>query len=200
MKNVNIIAQRRAERYQQLDETTKQKLDSFFDKESQNHQLQFIKSSKVKPRVGDIFVLSPRKGMYFYGKVMVADIERITPDSFVDGKSVVLIFESHANEISMENYQATYDSLLIPPAIVDSDYWEEGFFFTIGNLPLPDMEKELDIGFYKLHFKKNFYCKVSGEVLDHEPKYLGIHGLTTITGIASEIERELIIREKEFDL
>ena len=56
MKNVNIIAQRRAERYQQLDETTKQKLDSFFDKESQNHQLQFIKSSKVKPRVGDIFV------------------------------------------------------------------------------------------------------------------------------------------------
>ena len=55
-------------------------------------------------------------------------------------------------------------------------------------------------GFYKLHFKKNFYCKVSGEVLDHEPKYLGIHGLTTITGIASEIERELIIREKEFDL
>ena len=40
----------------------------------------------------------------------------------------------------------------------------------------------------QLHFKGNFFCKELGELLDKEPKLLGIQGLTTMVGIATEIE------------
>ena len=40
----------------------------------------------------------------------------------------------------------------------------------------------------QLHFKGNFFCKETGELLDKEPKFLGIQGLTTMVGIATEIE------------
>ena len=41
----------------------------------------------------------------------------------------------------------------------------------------------------QLHFKGNFFCKELGELLAKEPKLLGIQGLTTMVGIATEIER-----------
>lgn len=41
----------------------------------------------------------------------------------------------------------------------------------------------------QLHFKGNFFCKELGELLDKEPKLLGIQGLTTMVGNATEIER-----------
>ena len=72
-------------------------------------------------------------------------------------------------------------------------YWKKGYFHTIANIPLTEEEKNLDFGFYKLHCKGNFFCKETGELLDKEPKILGMHGITTIIGIGLEIERELII-------
>ena len=83
--------------------------------------------------------------------------------------------------------------MLIPPAIVGDAYWKKGYFHTIANIPLTEEEKNLDFGFYKLHFKGNFFCKETGELLDKEPKLLGMHGITTISGIGWDIERELII-------
>ena len=82
-----------------------------------------------------------------------------------------------------------YDNLLIPPVIVSDDYWKKGYFYTISNIPLTEEEKSIDFGFYKIHFKTNFFCKENVEILEKEPKLLGIHGLTTITGIATDVER-----------
>ncbi|HHT7755644.1 Imm26 family immunity protein [Streptococcus suis] len=82
-----------------------------------------------------------------------------------------------------------YDNLLIPPVIVSDDYWKKRYFYTISNIPLTEEEKSIDFGFYKIHFKTNFFCKENGEILEKEPKLLGIHGLTTITGIATDVER-----------
>jgi len=86
-----------------------------------------------------------------------------------------------------------YSNLLIPPAIVGDEYWKKGYFHTIANIPLTEEEKKLDFGFYSIHFKGNFFCKETGELLDKEPKLLGMHGITTISGIGLEIEEELII-------
>ncbi|NQM31099.1 hypothetical protein HO415_10700 [Streptococcus suis] len=191
--NKNLIASRIKERYDSLDPTTQRELDTFFKERSSNYRLNVIKKSKQKPVEGDIFVLSPREGIYFYGKVIVANIVRKVPDTFVEGKHVVFIFKGNTQETNLDKYIPDYDNLLIPPAIVSDDYWKKGYFYTIANIPLTEEEKNLDFGFYKIHFKNNFFCKETGEVLEQEPKILGGHGITTITGIATEVERELII-------
>lgn len=193
MANKNLVATRRKERYDNLDKATQRELDIFFTEKASEHQLKVIEKSNLKPAVGDIFVISPREGVYFYGKVIVANIVRKVPDSFVEGKSVVFIFKSNTQEKNIDKYIPDYDNLLIPPAIVSDDYWKKGYFYTISNIPLTEEEKSIDFGFYKIHFKTNFFCKENGEILEKEPKLLGIHGLTTITGIATDVERELII-------
>lgn len=191
--STNLIASRMKKRYDNLEPVIQKELDTFFKEKSSNYRLKVIKKSNLKPVTGDIFVLSPRDGIYFYGKVMVANIVRKVPDTFVEGKNVVFIFKGITQETNIDKYVPNYDDLLIPPAIVSDDYWKKGYFYTIANLPLTEEEKSIDFGFYKIHFKGNFFCKETGEVLSKEPKFLGMHGLTTITGIGTEIERELII-------
>ena len=191
--SANLIATRIKERYDGLEPETQKEIDIFFKEKASNHQLKVIKKSNLKPVTGDIFVLSPREGIYFYGKVMVANIVRKVPDTFVEGQNVIFIFKSNTHEKTIDNYVPDYDDLLIPPAIVSDIYWKKGYFHTIANIPLTDEEKDLDFGFYKIHFKGNFFCRETGEVLDKEPRILGGHGITTITGIATEVERELII-------
>ncbi|MGQ7320250.1 Imm26 family immunity protein [Streptococcus suis] len=58
-----------------------------------------------------------------------------------------------------------YDNLLIPPVIVSDDYWKKRYFYTISNIPLTEEEKSIDFGFYKIHFRTNFFCKENGEIL-----------------------------------
>lgn len=189
MANKNLVAMRRKERFDNLDKATQRELDIFFTEKASEHQLKVIEKSNLKPAVGDIFVLSSREGIYFYGKVIVANIVRKVPDTFVEGKHVVFIFKGNTQETNLDKYIPDYDNLLIPPAIVSDDYWKKGYFYTIANIPLTEEEKNLDFGFYKIHSKNNFFCKETGEVLEQEPKILGGHGITTITGIATEVER-----------
>ena len=189
----NLIALRRKEHFESLNLEIQKELDNFYDTKAATHQLKVIKKSRSIPKVGDVFLVSPREGIYFYGKVLVSNIVRKVPDSFVEGKHVVFIFKGNTHEKNIDKYMPDYSNLLIPPAIVGDGYWKKGYFHTIANIPLTEEEKKLDFGFYSIHFKGNFFCKETGELLDKEPKLLGMHGITTISGIGLEIEEELII-------
>lgn len=191
--NTNLIALRRKERFESLNLEIQKELDNFYDTKAATHQLKVIKKSRSIPKVGDVFLVSPREGIYFYGKVLISNIVRKVPDSFVEGKHVVFIFKGNTHEKNIDKYMPDYSNLLIPPAIVGDEYWKKGYFHTIANIPLTEEEKKLDFGFYSIHFKGNFFCKETGELLDKEPKLLGMHGITTISGIGLEIEEELII-------
>ena len=169
----------------------KSKLDGLDNARPKDYQLKVIKKSKTEPVEGDIFVLSPREDIYFYGRVLKSNINHISQDTFVHGKSVVVIFKCKNNEISMSNYYPNYNDLLIRPEIVDKSYWSKGYFFTIENKPLDDNEKKLDYGFYSIG--KGKFLKETGIEIDHQPVLLGTYGIATISGIAYEIEKELII-------
>lgn len=87
-------------------------------------------------------------------------------------------------------FYSDYEHLLIEPTIVDKSYWSKGYFYTIGNEMVSDLEQNLDYGFYSIGKQK--YYKENGEIMDHQPLLLGTYGIATITGIASDIEKELI--------
>ncbi|MCU9533312.1 Imm51 family immunity protein [Streptococcus sp. CSL10205-OR2] len=189
----NLIADRIEERYLKLDKETQRKIDDFYDNKSSKHQLQVIEKSKISPQTGDVFLFSPRKGLYFYGKVLLANIHRVDFDPFAESSHLVVLFKNRVTDLNMSNYQPDYDNLLIPPAIVPVDYWKRGYFYTLTNIPLTEEERTLDIGFYSISFRGNYFCKVTGEKMEREPQILGIDGITTLTGIATNVERELII-------
>lgn len=171
----------------------KEKLDSF---RNSDYQLRVIKSTKPKINIGDVFLLSPRENIYFYGKVLKTNIKTINNDTFVEGKYTVFIHKCKTNQISLNNFNPNYDDLLINPSIVDISYWKKGYFFTIGNLPLTEIENTLNYGFYKLGIsgiRDGWFCTEEGEKIEHQPKIIGIYGVATITGISAEIEKEIIM-------
>lgn len=189
----NPISLKYKKRYDEQPQSIKDKLDSFrnFD-----YQLRVIQKTTSKINIGDVFLLSPRENIYFYGKVLKTNIKTINNDTFVEGKQTVFIHRCRTSQISLDNFKSNYNDLLISPSIVDISYWRKGFFYTIGNLPLTDVEKNLDYGFYKFGIqgiRDGFFCTEEGEKLNHQPRINGIYGIATITGIAAEIEKEIIM-------
>lgn len=190
----NILRQEWLSKYNKLSTIDKEKIDKLKEINPKEFQLRVIKRKRIRPQEGDVFVLSPREGMYFYGKVLKSNIERVDNNTFIEGSNVVAIFNCKTREISLEDYKPNYDDLLIRIAIVDYSYWTRGYFYTIANIPLDENEKNIDYGFYSVGFGK-FY-KSTGEEIMHKPKIFGMNGITTIIGIAKEIESEFIFNPK----
>ena len=190
----NILRQEWEKKYNELTQEDKDKVDLLSEIDPKEFQLRVIKRKRIRPQEGDVFVLSPREDMYFYGKVLKSNIERIDNNSWMEGKNVIAIFNCKTRDISLDNYKPNYDDLLIRITIVDYNYWTRGYFYTIANIPLNDYEKNLDYGFFDIDFGK-FY-KETGERLNHKPKIFGMEGITTIIGIARKIESEFIFNPK----
>lgn len=184
----NLFANEFEKRYNSLSEDVREKLEKLY---KSDYQLNLIKRKRKEINEGDVFVLSPKEGLYFYGKVLEAKTNYIHKDSFMYGQYVIFIFKCKTNSISMENFKPNYGELLIPPAIVDKGYWTQGLFYTIGNIPLTEEEKNLDYGFYSAMFGEFF--KADGTLINKKPKIYGLKGISTRSAIATEVASELII-------
>lgn len=193
LANENPITLEYRRRYNRQPKEIKERLDSF---RRTDYQLRVIKKNQPKIAVGDIFLLSPREDIYFYGKVLKTHIRTIDGDTFVEGKQTIFIHKCRSKNNSLESFEPDYDNLLISPSIVDVSYWKKGFFYNIGNLPLTEVEKGLDYGFYKLGIpgiREGWFCTEEGKKLSHQPKIKGFYGVATITGISAMIEQEIIM-------
>lgn len=176
----NPLANRWKERYKNLSSDIKKKLDTF---ENTNYQLQIIKRTRTYPSVGDIFQLNPRDNIYFYGLVVNTLVNNINGDDLI----VVMIFRDKVESDIQNKIQE--NNLLIPPTIVGKEYWTRGYFYNVGHFDgLMNMN---NYGFYWIGKRK--IVDEYGNVLNFKPDLLGSFGVTTITGIARQITKELII-------
>ncbi len=183
----NFLATEYKQRYNSLRWGVRRKLKK---SEDCDYQLKFIESESREINEGDIFLIMPEEGIYFYGKVLEAKIEN-KYNSFIENQYLVCIFKCKTRNISMENFKPDYNNLLIQPAVVTKGYWTQGLFYTIGNIPLTEEEKNLDYGLYN-SIDGKFY-KANGTLIERKPKIYGGYGITTGIGIAIEVEEELII-------
>lgn len=189
--NENPISSRWKKRLSEQPVEVQNKVKELNAKNPKDYQLKIIKKSKIGPKEGDVFLICPRDGVYFYGRVLKANIEHVEKDIFIHGKNVVVIFKCKTEILDMSKYSSNYNDILVGPEIVDSSYWSKGLFFTIANIPIEPYEEELDYGFYSIG--KGKYFKEDGIELTQQPQILGTYGIATITGVARNIEKELII-------
>jgi hypothetical protein len=192
-KKENPIADEWKELYSKQPDDIKEKLDTLDKMNPNEYQLRVIKKNKPTLEEGDVFVLSPRENVYFYGKILKVNITNHNNDTYVHGKNLVVLFRNKTEKPTIEYFRPDYSQLLIRPSLVDISYWNKGLFFNVGNIPITKFEKQLDYGFLKIGIKSNFYCSEDGTILEKKPELLGIFGISTITGIASKIENQLII-------
>lgn len=189
----NPVAENWNARYNTLSAEKRQKIA-----EAANSDLRLleIKRKRQKIQTGDVFLLQPRKGIYFFGRVIKANlISKDGKQELIDGANIVFIFSCKTNALELGGFTPDYHHLLMGPAIVTNGYWTRGLFYNVGNFPLSDLEKELDYGFFELSngIRPGFFCNEKEERLNRIPKYYDLLGTQTISGVAWGIERELII-------
>ena len=194
--NDNILTRAWKERYNAQSESIKKQLDRLYQANPSEYKLKVIKRKRIQPQEGDVFLVSPRENIYFYGKVLRANI-RNAYDDWVNEENMVVIFKCKTDIISMEKYNPNYNDLLVKPTIVTKQYWSNGSFFTIDNIPLTNLEKNLDYGFYDAF--NNYFISETGAKLDHQPQIICSKGISTLSGISYFIERELIIDKTLLD-
>ena len=136
---------------------------------------------------GDIFKINPKDDIFYYGIVINNHINNRNGDDLI----LILIFNNDEDIFSKLERKILQKDLLLTPRIVGKEYWTRGYFFNIGH---EDKQISIDsYGFYGL-FDGLYYNEYDLK-LDNVPKIVSMGSVYTISGIAYEMNQEIIIRE-----
>lgn len=183
--NDNIITNRWKQRYAEQSEEIREKLDKLNNARVEEYQLQVIKRKRIYPEIGDVFQINPKNDIMLQGIVVNNHINNINGDDLI----LILVFKPNISVSEVIGKGVIDDDLLISPIMVGKEYWTRGYFYTIASNEAVATIK--DYGFYSIG-KRKFFDEYGNEV-SGEPKLLGTYGVATISGIAREINQELII-------
>ncbi|MBQ1999945.1 MAG: hypothetical protein II220_10790 [Spirochaetales bacterium] len=184
--NNNPIAREWKERYSKLSEEKKKKIDELDNMMIPEYQLKVIKRSRTYPEIGDIFKINPKDDIFYYGIVINNHITSIYGEDLL----VVLIFDNNEKIEDKLSKKILRKDLLLTPCLVGKEYWTRGYFFNIGH-----EDKQISIesyGFYGLF--DGLYYNEYNDKLNYIPELVSM-GVYTISGIAYEMNKEMIIRE-----
>lgn len=153
-----------------------------------------LKRTRREKRVGDVFVCSVQEGVYYYGKIL-NDCIKVEGSNFYNCCVLVVLYKGCTGRKTMDDFVGDINNIMFAPQIVLPQSWSNGYFETIGNVPLTDEEKTFDYGFWKEKgiSGKGYFVKEDESVLDHMPKCFASMGLTTYFGFSMLIKEAIII-------
>ena len=153
-----------------------------------------LKRTRREKRVGDVFVCSVQEGVYYYGKILNNCIEA-DGSGFYDGNILVVLYRGCTKRKTMDDFVGDINNIMFAPKIVFPQSWSNGYFETIGNVPLTDEEKTFDYGFWKEKgiSGKGYFVKENGSIMEHMPKCFSIYSITTYFGFSRLIKEAIII-------
>jgi hypothetical protein len=134
--------------------------------------LQFLKKSRKRETPGVIFCLKILPDAYHFGRV-------ICVDALGGGfrKSKLLYFFQQTSPSPEPIPELCKEELVIPPLIMDSSGWLDGYFMTLKNEPLRKEDMfEVHCFWSDTHMK---YCNEYWEPLDRRYEPCGSDGLHT---------------------
>jgi len=149
-------------------------------------ELVAMKRSYKEPQDGDVFIVQPTKGVYYYGKVIQANLDSKANSFF--GWHLIYIYDFWTKEIRV-GVKLDGVPLLIAPMVVNKRPWTMGYIETIYNSSVTDYDRSIHYGFWDV-LRKKFY-DLQGNVLSQVPKYSGTYGLGSYGAIGYEIHKVL---------
>lgn len=173
----NIVRDNWLKRYNCLDDVTRKEIDELREAldngEREKYQLKKIKRSYIMPDKGDIFILQPREGLYFYGLVINAHIK----NEYGDAMIIIAIFKTKTCEMSVDSFSVDYSKLMLFPIMVSRHYWTSGYFYKVGHTEeLGDIPSYGFYDYYRIHHFWDEY----GKEITEQPEYLSVGAATIL--------------------
>lgn len=185
----NPVKQRWKQKVKAYGKGKRWKLFKLWDGDSKVQSLKKVEANPAVPKKGDVFIISPKDYVYFYGVVLNAENVKT---SWTEEGIVLLVLRQKAWGLNKEVDALDLFNLLIEPVIIDPDVWNSGWFYNTGvNIPIPE---QLSYGFYRKSTKT--YVNEYKEELEEEPEFLGEYKTLVLPDdFAYLVLRELIISE-----
>ena len=149
-----------------------------------------MKKSSKKPEEGDVFILQPIDGIFYYGKVIKTNL--ISVDSFINGMTLIFIYQSCSID-KVIPHGLENEEFLISPIIVNNQPWQKGYFETLGNVGVSEKERKADFAFWDV--LKEEYVNISGQIIKEKPKYCSIYGLGSYGIVGKEVQKAIKIKK-----
>ncbi|WP_018130083.1 immunity 26/phosphotriesterase HocA family protein [Effusibacillus pohliae] len=144
-----------------------------------------MQPSRKKPNPGDVFVVQPKNGLYFYGKVIKTNMPS---KDLVILCNLIYIYKNPSQQVVMPT-ELNPRELLIPPLIINNQGWIKGYFKTIGSMPVTNEDLAVNFGF-KDFLTKQFVDEL-GNPLGYEPELWTDYGLGSYGVVADKIHKIL---------
>lgn len=141
--------------------------------------------SNKKPEQGDVFVLNPGQGIFCFGKVIKTNV--VSKDSFVNGMNLVFIYDYFSGTDKMPTDLESLEILSVQ--VINNQLWRKGYAKNIAVSEVTEHDTNTDYGFWNMIHK--VYVDLSGNPLNHIPKYKGVYGLGSYGSIGKEIHKVL---------
>ncbi|MGL4606424.1 MAG: Imm26 family immunity protein, partial [Eubacteriaceae bacterium] len=141
----NVIEVLNVHRYNRQSKEVQEEFDLFVEKNMNEFLLKKIKGSRsIVPKKGDVFLVSPKEGLYFYGVTLSNRLDKKLCED--EELFTAVIFKEKASGISDRDYSLNFNNIMFPPFIVDLFYWRRGLFYNIGDsIEIP---KNFEYGFF----------------------------------------------------
>lgn len=185
----NPVKQRWKQKVKAYGKGTRWKRFKLWDGDSKTQSLKKIAQHPTLPQKGDVFIISPKEYVYFYGVVLNTEDVKT---SWTEEGIVLLVLRQKAWGLNKEVDTLELFNPLIEPVIINPDVWNCGWFYHTGvNISIPE---QLSYGFYRKSTKT--YVNEYKEELKEEPEFLGEYKTLVLPDdFAYLVLRELIISE-----
>lgn len=145
-----------------------------------------MKKSSKSPKEGDVFVLQPTRDIFYFGKVIQTNLKSV--DSFINGMTLIYIYK-YCSDNKVIPHDLEHKGFLIAPIIVNNQPWKKGYFETIGNVEVSEIEKNLDLAFWNV--LKEEYVDINGKKIKCIPQYCSIYGLGSYGIVGKEVQNAI---------
>ena len=161
---VHLLLEQDMSRYESLSAKTIKKIEKIQKSLNNLNEKLFFKDVTENIKVGDVFVVQTHPDIYFYGKVLSKElgiydeVNKISPDY------VLLFYKQYCDSIIMPEKDLLLSNLMLRPQLQIKHIFSSGFAKVIGNIPLTEEEKNIDLGFF--HGIRNMVIEYEQDELD----------------------------------
>lgn len=180
-----IIEAREKKRYQSQSPEIREQIDELWIGSFKKYKPQIMETNKIESRKGDIFLVQPKKDLYFIGVVVNTEIANV----YGEDLKVIFILKNKLKTIHDSIPELELRDLLISPKIVDDKGWTEGYFYNLGKrIVIPE---SLSYGFFNV--EKREFENEYGECMPKEPEIISDMGMSDMKDVFCHINYELIL-------
>ena len=141
----NIIREEWKKRLESLPQSTRAELERYSNTIDITDELIMIKRKRPTIKPGDVFVVQPKEGLYFYGRVLKSNVDVLFkggPTYQWHDSLIVCVYRCKTKRLTLDYFEPSYDNLLVPPNYIDAGAFRSGYLYKIGNVPLSEYEED----------------------------------------------------------